>query len=297
MKIVAQQPLKVKQLVIVGVGLIGGSFALDLKRAKLVNKVIGVDRSENNLLRAQQLGVIDAFMSLEDAVRNADLILVATPVGQMSYVFKGLAKVAKPSAIITDAGSTKSEGVALYQQYLPERLAYCLPAHPLAGAEHSGAAAARYGLYQQRKVVLCPFSQTTDQTIKTVQSLWQACGAYPYFLNAVLHDQVVALVSHLPHLIAFSYMQMLGGKPNVEDCLNLASSGFRDFSRIAASNPEMWRDIALSNRHALLQEIQHYQQALTNLYQTLEQSDETSLFEFIEKARLTRQLWESQQNA
>jgi prephenate dehydrogenase len=290
-------PLSViKQLVIIGVGLIGGSFALDLKRAKRVNKIIGVDRSKSNLLRAQQLGVIDAFMPLKAAVNHADVILVAAPVGQMADIFAALADTAKPDAIITDVGSTKADVAVLYQQYLMERLAYCLPAHPVAGAEQSGAAAARYGLYQQRKVVLCPFSHTAENTIKTVQSLWQACGAHAYFLDVEIHDQILASVSHLPHLVAFSYMHMLGEKSNVNACLNLASTGFRDFSRIAGSNPEMWRDIALANRNALLEEIQHYQQALESLYQALDQRNEQALFDFLEKAQLTRQGWESKQN-
>jgi prephenate dehydrogenase len=287
--------LPIKQLTIIGVGLIGGSFALELKRAQLVHTIIGVDRLDSDLLRAQQLGIIDTFMPLEAAVEQAELILVAVPVGQMAAIFARLAKAAKPNAIITDVGSTKADIAALYQQYLAARLAYCLPAHPIAGAEQSGVTAARYGLYQHRKVVLCPFAQTTESTLKTVQLLWQACGAQLSFLDIHTHDQILASISHLPHLVAFSYMHLLGAKPDINTCLDLASTGFRDFSRIAGSSPEMWRDIMLANRNVLLKEIQAYQQVLETLYQVLDQQDEQALFNFIEKASLTRQAWERKQ--
>lgn len=282
----------IRQITVVGVGLIGGSFALDLKRAGLVDKVVGVGRSEANLERAQQLGVIDVAMPVEEAVKDADLILVSTPVGQMARVFGTIATHAKADAIITDAGSTKADVAALYRQYLAERLAYCLPAHPIAGTEQSGAAAARYGLYQHRKVVLCPLAQTTAQTIAAVEALWQACGAEIYYLDVQVHDEVLASVSHLPHLLAFAYMVALSRKPNVDDCLNLAATGFRDFTRIAGSSPEMWRDVALGNRETLLQQIRHYQDTLAQLYDTLALQEGESLLTFIETAQTVRRDWE-----
>lgn len=254
------------RLVVVGVGLIGGSFALEMKRAGCVREVVGVGRSPDNLALAVRLGVIDrAETDLAHAVKDADMVLVATPVGQMAQVFATLAPVLPPHAIVTDAGSTKTDVAALMATHLPQHLAQCVPAHPIAGSEQSGAAAAHLGLYQQRRVVLTPLAQTAPAAAATVTALWQAAGASVHTMTPAVHDAVFASVSHLPHVLAFAYVGMVAHKPDANLCFDFAASGFRDFTRIAGSHPEMWRDICLANRDAVLSELTAFRAQLDQL--------------------------------
>lgn len=290
------QPLR--KLVIVGVGLIGGSFALDLRRAGLVQHVVGVGRSAENLQRALQLGVIDeASQSAAEAVRDADLVLLATPVGQMAALLREIGPVLAPHTLLTDAGSTKRDVVALYRQYLPQQLAQCIPAHPIAGAEQSGAAAARYGLYQRRKVVLAPLPETAAAATQQVAALWQACGAQLEVMSADEHDAVFAAVSHLPHLLAFAYVAMVAGKPDAARCFDFAATGFRDFTRIAGSHPEMWRDIALANREPLLADLQAFRRQLDELTAQLQAGDGAALAALFATASEARNTWFQRFNA
>ena len=203
----------VETVVIIGVGLIGGSFALATKRAGLVKRVIGVGRSAGNLTRALELGVIDEIShDAASACSQADLVLVATPVGQMGATFAAIAPVLPAHAIVTDAGSTKSDVVRLMREHLPQQLTRCVPAHPIAGSELSGAAAAQYGLYQNRKVVLTPLAETAPDALTLVGDLWRGCGATIHAMRPDEHDSVLASVSHLPHLLAFAYVDMVAGK-------------------------------------------------------------------------------------
>ncbi len=285
-------PQGIKTLVVVGVGLIGGSFALSLKRAGLVERVVGVGRSLENLERALELGVVDAIsQDAGAACRGADMVLLATPVGQMEKVLLAMAPELSPGTLVTDAGSTKSDVVRLFERCLPQHLAWCVPAHPIAGAELSGAAAARYGLYENRDVIITPLAASDPHSVGQVSALWRACGARIHHLTPQGHDEVFASVSHLPHLLAFAYVDMVAGKDNAASCFDLAATGFRDFTRIAGSSPEMWRDVALANREALLNELTAYRAELDAMVQEIEAADGTALAERFARARSARHQW------
>jgi prephenate dehydrogenase len=280
------------KLVIIGVGLIGGSFALAMKRAGLVGQVVGVGRSLDNLNRAIELGVIDAAsQDPAQAVAGADLVMVATPVGQMGRVFDAIAPVLPAQAIVTDAGSTKGDVAQLMRAHLPEHLAYCVPAHPIAGSDRSGAAAAQYGLFEQRRVVLTPLEATLPEAAEAVGQWWQASGARVFSMRADEHDAVFASVSHLPHLLAFAYVEMVANKTDAARCFDFAATGFKDFTRIAGSHPEMWRDISLANRDALLADLRAYQAGLAQLTQWVEAGDGAALEQMFQHAREARVQW------
>lgn len=280
------------KLVIIGVGLIGGSFALAMKRAGLVRQVVGVGRSLDNLNRAIELGVIDAAsQDPAQAVAGADLVMVATPVGQMGRVFDAIAPVLPREAIVTDAGSTKGDVAQLMRAHLPEHLAYCVPAHPIAGSDRSGAAAAQYGLFEQRRVVLTPLEATLPEAAEAVGQWWQASGARVFSMRADEHDAVFASVSHLPHLLAFAYVEMVANKTDAARCFDFAATGFKDFTRIAGSHPEMWRDISLANREALLADLRAYQAGLAQLTQWVEAGDGAALEQMFQHAREARVQW------
>ncbi|PXX76966.1 prephenate dehydrogenase [Rivihabitans pingtungensis] len=280
------------KLVIIGVGLIGGSFALAMKRAGLVGQVVGVGRSLDNLNRAIELGVIDAAsQDPAQAVAGADLVMVATPVGQMGRVFDAIAPVLPAAAIVTDAGSTKGDVAQLMRAHLPEHLAYCVPAHPIAGSDRSGAAAAQYGLFEQRRVVLTPLEATLPEAAEAVGQWWQASGARVFSMRADEHDAVFASVSHLPHLLAFAYVEMVANKTDAARCFDFAATGFKDFTRIAGSHPEMWRDISLANRDALLADLRAYQAGLAQLTQWVEAGDGAALEQMFQHAREARVQW------
>ncbi|GAB3245655.1 prephenate dehydrogenase [Chitinimonas naiadis] len=280
------------KLVVIGVGLIGGSFALDLKRAGLVRQVVGVGRSLENLERALQLGVVDQIsQDAADAVKDADLVLLATPVGQMGPVLASIVATLPRHALVSDGGSTKRDVAALYRQYLGESLDRCVPAHPIAGSDLSGAAAARYSLFEQRNVVLCPLPETDPDAAEHITRLWQQCGANVLALSPEEHDAVFAAVSHLPHLLAFAYMNAVLERPDAKTCLALAASGFRDFTRIAGSHPEMWRDIALANRDGLLRDLQAYRAQLDDTIALLEAQDAEGLAGRFNRASEARVAW------
>lgn len=283
------------KLVIIGVGLIGGSFALAMKRAGLVGQVVGVGRSLDNLNRAIELGVIDAAsQDPAQAVAGADLVMVATPVGQMGRVFDAIASVLPREAIVTDAGSTKGDVAQLMRAHLPEHLAYCVPAHPIAGSDRSGAAAAQYGLFEQRRVVLTPLDATLPEAAEAVGQWWQASGARVFSMRADEHDAVFASVSHLPHLLAFAYVEMVANKTDAARCFDFAATGFKDFTRIAGSHPEMWRDISLANRDALLADLRAYQAGLAQLTQWVEAGDSAALEQMFQRASKARVQWGQQ---
>lgn len=285
----------IDKLVIIGVGLIGGSFALALREAGVVREVVGVGRSAGNLEEALRLGVIDRIATdAATAVLDADLVVLAVPVGQMAAVMASIAPHLPARTIVTDAGSTKCDVAALARQYLPGHLARFVPAHPIAGAEKSGAAAASAELYRRRNVVVTPLPETDPAAVRTVSALWQSCGATVREMTPQTHDEVFAAVSHLPHLLAFALVEDIASRSNSEELFSYAASGFRDFTRIAGSSPEMWRDICLANRTALLKELEVYQAQLDRLRAMLEQADGTALEQVFGHASVTRNKWNSQ---
>jgi len=284
-----------KKIVIFGVGLIGGSFALALRKAHAVNEVVGFGRSAQTLAQAQQLGIIDRIGSdLAAELGDADLVLLATPVGQMAELMARIAPHLGKYTLITDGGSTKCDVVEAARRHLGAKVAQFVPAHPIAGAEQSGAAAARADLYQDKKVVLTPLPENPAETVARVRKAWEACGAIVSELTPQQHDQVFAAVSHLPHLLSFALVHDLAQRDNRDLLLSFAASGFRDFTRIAASSPEMWRDISLANRDALLRELKQYADELYVLYQALENRDAAKLEEIFRLSSQVRGNWTQQ---
>ena len=285
-----------KKIVIFGVGLIGGSFALALRKAKAVTEVVGFGRSAQTLQQAQQLGIIHRIgKDVAAEVRDADLILLATPVGQMAELMARIAPHLGANTLITDGGSTKSDVVRDAYAQLGGKVAQFVPAHPIAGAEQSGVTATRADLFAGRKVVLTPLPENKPEAVARVQAAWQACGANVHQLGHDEHDRVFAAVSHLPHLLSFALVHDLAQRGNREVLLAFAASGFRDFTRIAASSPEMWRDICLSNREALLKELQIYIAELNQMSAALAANDAAKLEQTFRAAREVRAGWTEKQ--
>ena len=287
---------KFKKIVIFGVGLIGGSFALALRKAGAVDSVVGFGRSPQTLAQARQLGIIDRIgQDVAAETADADLVLIATPVAQMADIFRRIAPHLGKQTLVTDGGSTKSDVVRDAYAQLGAKVAQFVPAHPIAGTEQSGPAAALADLYAGKKVVLTPLPENSSDAVARVQAAWQACGANTYQLTHAEHDAVFAAVSHLPHLLSFALVHDLAQRGNRDVLLSFAASGFRDFTRIAASSPEMWRDICLSNREALLAELKQYADELYGLYQALEQRDVAKLDAVFTEARRVRAGWNEKQ--
>ncbi len=285
----------IDRLVITGVGLIGGSFALALKSRGLVKHVTGVGRSRANLERALALGLIDVIAddpaATSAAYSQAGFIFVATPVGQMARVFADIAPHLKDGAVVTDGGSTKSDVAALARAAFGPRLAQFVPAHPIAGAELTGADAAKANLYEGKKLVMAPLPETAPGAILRVQQAWEACGARVFTMSPELHDKTFAAVSHLPHVLAFALVDEIARKPHADVLFQYAASGFRDFTRIAGSSPEMWRDISIANRTSLLIEIDEYAARLQAVRTMIDTSDAAALDAVFTNARSARQAW------
>lgn len=281
-----------KKLVIFGVGLIGGSVALALKKTKTPVTIVGVGRSAESLQTALDLGVIDADTSdVAAAVKDADLVLIAAPVAQTPTILNAIKPHLNTTTVITDAGSTKGDVLQCAKDILGHQFNQFVGGHPIAGAEKSGVSAATADLYLNKNVVLTPTTETAVEAISRVKNLWQACGANVSEMTAATHDGIFAAVSHLPHLLAFALVDDIASRQNAEQLFGFAASGFRDFTRIAGSHPEMWRDISLANRTALLNELDAYQQELSKLQQLLKAEDGTGLEELFERASVARNNW------
>ncbi len=284
--------LNINKLVIIGVGLIGGSFSLALKKAGVVKHVVGVGRTRKNLNTALKLGVIDEIsLTATQAVRDADLVLIGTPVGQMAGVMKAIAPHLSDKAIISDGGSTKQDVIACARKNLGARFVNFVPAHPMAGTEMSGAAAAFAELYRGRKVILVPQRETSARALALVRAAWTVCGAKVVRLQAREHDEILAAVSHLPHVVAFSLMSALAQRSDARRILGFSAGGLRDTVRIAGSSPEMWRDIFLANRGALLANIDAYIKEIKYLRAALKAGNGDALQAQFERARDARERW------
>lgn len=281
-----------KKIVIFGVGLIGGSIALALKKHPEAPHIVGVGRAQQSLQEALDLGLIDnAETDIASALHAADLVIIATPVAQTPAILKAIRPYLGESTIITDAGSTKSDVMAYARAELGDQVNQFVGGHPIAGAEKSGPAAAMADLYLGKNVILTPDAQTSNSALDQVSRLWQQCGAVVSHMSAQEHDSVFAAVSHLPHLLAFALVEDLAKRSNAELLFKFAASGFRDFTRIAGSHPEMWRDIALANKTALLSELRLYQQALSDMTALLEADDSRALHDLFEHASRARNDW------
>ena len=280
--------MRFERVAVIGVGLIGGSFALALKAAKLCGHVAGIGRGAANLQLAKDKGIVD---SIATDAGDADLILVATPVAQYPLVLASIAPRLKPTAIVTDAGSTKRDVVAAARAALGAKISQFVPAHPIAGAERSGAAAATAELFKGRRVVLAPLPENSAQSVQAVEDTWRACGARVSRMSADEHDAVFAAVSHLPHLLAYALVHEIAGRGDSAQLFGYAAGGLRDFTRIASSHPEMWRDICVANREPLLAELERYADKLRALRALLERGDGAALQRLFAEARAARERW------
>jgi prephenate dehydrogenase len=285
------------KVVIFGVGLIGGSFARSLKKAGAVGRIVGVGRSAASMARALELGIVDAIgvagepASLAEALRDADLVLLAAPVAQTEAILAAIAPHLQAGTVVTDAGSTKSDVVAAARRTLGGKVAQFVPGHPIAGRETNGPDAAIDNLYVGKKVVITALAENTEADIERVAAAWRACDAIIHRLTAEEHDKVFAAVSHLPHLLAYALVDDIAKKPHADLLFQYAASGFRDFTRIAGSSPEMWRDISLANQPALLVELDAYMAQLTVLRAQLAAGDGAGLESVYSNAQHARHQW------
>lgn len=289
------------KLVIFGVGLIGGSLALGLRErgAKgAAGRVVGVGRRLHAVERALELGVIDAAATLDDdaalaaALKGADIVLLAAPVAQTRALLDRIAPHLEAQTLITDAGSTKSDVIEAARAALGARIAQFVPGHPIAGRESSGVEAALPDLYVGRNVVLCPLAENAPESVERIAAMWRETGAVVGTMSAGQHDRVFASVSHLPHVLSFALVDQILASPDAELKLSFAAGGFRDFTRIAASSPEMWRDVCLANRSALLAELDSYTEVLAKLRAAIDAGDGVALETLFARSRAARTAWQ-----
>jgi prephenate dehydrogenase len=284
--------LRINKLVVIGVGLIGGSFALALKKARIVKQVVGVGRSRKNLQVALRRGVIDkAETDAALAVADADLVLIGAPVGQMPGIFARIAPALPKHAVVTDAGSTKQDVIAAARRHLGAHFAHFVPAHPIAGTEHSGAGAAFPELFRDRNLILLPQKETKAAAVRLVRAAWLACGARIVRLEAAEHDEIFGAVSHLPHIVAFALVNQLAQRRDAKRLLGFSGGGLRDTVRIAGSSPEMWRDICIANRAALVPLVDGYISELEAARAALAAGDGESLEHMFSAAQKARARW------
>jgi len=286
-----------EQLGLIGCGLMGGSFALALKRAGLVKRVVGYSPSPATVERALQLGVIDqAAASAQAAAAGSDLVLVAVPVAATEATFKAIQHLVTPQMLLMDVGSTKSDVVAMGQRALGARIGSFVPAHPIAGKEVSGVEHAEADLYVGKQLILTPLESTHAPALQKARELWSALGCRVLQMSPLEHDAAYAAVSHLPHLLSFAVMNAISKQAKGPEFLSLAGTGFRDFTRIAASDPKVWRDIMLSNRDEILTQSRLFQQSLQALDALIESGDSPALEAAIGQASHTRATWHMVQN-
>nr|WP_315234977.1 prephenate dehydrogenase/arogenate dehydrogenase family protein [uncultured Limnohabitans sp.] len=281
-----------ERLALIGCGLMGGSFALALRKAGLVKTIVGFSASEKTRQRAVELKVLDhACTNVADAVRGADLVLLAVPVGAMQVSFSAMRDALQPSALLMDVGSTKCDVIAAAQASLGDRLSCFVPAHPIAGKEVAGIEHADSTLYQKRRTILTPLPQTSIQKMQAAHTVWTAIGSHVSTMTPEAHDATFAAVSHLPHLLAFAAVNALTAQPQGATFLEMAGPGFRDFSRIAASDAAVWRDILSANKTEVLMQVSHFRAALEQFENTLRLGDTPALQHLIQQASDVRSAW------
>jgi prephenate dehydrogenase len=280
----------IRRLAIIGVGLIGGSLARALRQAGWVQEVVGCGRGKANLQQALQLGVIDRFShDPAEAVDGADMVFLAVPLGAMTGVFQAIAPALASDAVVTDGGSVKGSVVADAERVLGAVPPWLVPGHPIAGTENSGVEASFAELYRNRRVILTPTRATDARALARVEAMWQACGAEVVRMEVERHDRILAATSHLPHMLAFSLVDALARMEENDEIFRFAAGGFRDFTRIASSNPVMWRDICLANRSELRNMLKRFADELHDLADALDQEDGGErLLQIFERAKTAR---------
>lgn len=281
-----------ERLALIGCGLVGGSFALGLRKAGQVRSVVGHDRDAAAAKRAVELGIVDRCEAgLDATVVGADLVMIATPVAQADALFAAIANCLGPDALITDVGSTKRDVIAAARRSLGDAVGRFVPGHPIAGREVHGPDAADGALFQGRRVLLTPLPDNDPAHVARIMAAWTACGAQVDCLAADVHDAVLSSVSHLPHLLAYALVAQIADADDAALKFSLAGGGFRDFTRIAASSPEMWRDIAMANRDALLHDLDAYRSRLDALRGWIAAGDAGSVEALFGKASAARAAW------
>jgi prephenate dehydrogenase len=279
----------IRRLAIIGVGLIGGSLARALRAAGAVGEIVGCGRGRANLERAVQLGVIDRYThDVGEAVAAADMVFLAVPLGAMRATFAAMKGHLAADAVITDGGSAKFSVVEDCRAVFGEVLPNLVAGHPIAGTENSGVEAAFAELYQNRRIILTPTEGTAPEALARVRAMWQACGGEITLMSVAHHDEVLAATSHLPHMLAFGLVDTLARMKENDEIFRYAAGGFRDFTRIASSNPVMWRDVCVANRRALGEMMSHYLSEMQELAETIERGDGEQLLEIFTRAKCAR---------
>ncbi len=281
--------MRIRRLAVIGVGLIGGSLALALRRAGVVDEVVGCGRGLENLQRARELGVVDRYtQDPAEAVSGADMVFLAVPLGAMAPVFRSLAGHLAEDAVITDGGSAKGSVIRDCRDAFGHLLPGFVPGHPIAGTENSGVEAAFPELYKNRRIILTPTVKTDAVALDRVETMWEATGASVTRMEVEHHDEVLAATSHLPHMLAYSLVDTLSRMKENDEIFRYAAGGFRDFTRIASSNPEMWRDICVANRQALSRVMDRYIQEMQQLAEIIRVGDAQRLEAIFSRAKSTR---------
>lgn len=278
-----------RRMVIVGVGLIGGSLALACREKGIVSEIIGVGRGEKNLQEAVALNVIDSYtFKIEEAVKGADIIVLATPVASLIRLVGEMAPYLSPGAIVTDVGSVKGPVVKIEDLLPPD--AHFVGGHPIAGKEKSGVKAASRRIFQGAKCILTPTGKTDPEALNTVQALWEMTGAHVIHMDPARHDRIFAAVSHLPHVVAYALVNTLLDLEKTQDgVISFSAGGFRDFTRIAASHPEMWRDICLMNRENIIKMLERYEESIRRLKSFIQSGDGNGLYREFDRAKQVRE--------
>jgi len=285
----AENKPSINTLCVIGTGLIGGSLCLALKAKNYCEHIVGAGRREQTLQQAQQLNIIDRYYTnIADAVAAADMVFVSVPPGAMQSVFEQIKPALKTSAIVTDAGGAKQEVQTIAETVFEQQANRFVAGHPIAGTENSGPGAALAELYQDRRVILTPTSATQKKAVEQVTAMWQATGANVETMNALHHDKVLAATSHLPHAIAYGLVDCLASMDDIDEIFRFAAGGFRDISRIASSDPVMWRDIFLQNREQILEMLTRYRSELDTIYTALQSSDGETLEALFLRAKQAR---------
>ena len=282
-----------KKILIFGVGLIGGSIALKIKQKKSFDQIIGVGRSGGTSLSSYvSTGMLDvAIEKASEEIASTDLIIIATPVAQTKKILTDIYPFLNERSVITDVGSTKSDVMAAANESLKDKFNQFIGSHPIAGSEKHGASAANSQLFENKDIIITPHDNSLDSTIDYLRKFWVSLGGRVSNMTPEIHDEIFSTVSHIPHLLAFGLVNLINNKSNKEQLLNFAASGFRDFSRIAASSPEVWRDISLANKKAILNDLKLYQSEISSIIELIEEENTNELDQYLIKASTTRSEW------
>ena len=282
-----------KKILIFGVGLIGGSIALKIRQKKLFDQIIGVGRGGGTSLTSYvSTGMLDvAIEKASEEIASTDLIVIATPVAQTKKILTDIYPFINEKSVITDVGSTKSDVMAAAKESLKEKFNQFIGSHPIAGSEKHGASAANYKLFENKDIIITPHDNSLKNTIDYLRKFWVSLGGRVSNMTPEIHDEIFSTVSHIPHLLAFGLVNLINNKSNKDQLLNFAASGFRDFSRIAASSPEVWRDISLANKKAILNDLKLYQDDISSIINLIEEENTNKLDQYLIKASTTRSEW------